>query len=66
LSTDHSSRARARIAENHRLIAVVEMYDEAALASPHSYRTTSGMQQSQVLADILLHLFNHQQCCVDG
>jgi hypothetical protein len=42
------------------------MYDEAALASPQSYRTTSGMPQSQVLADILLHLFNHQQCCVGG
>jgi uncharacterized damage-inducible protein DinB len=24
------------------------------------YRTTSGMPQSQVLSDILLHLFNHQ------
>jgi uncharacterized damage-inducible protein DinB len=51
---------RARIAEDDRLIAVVERYDEAALASLHSYKTTSGMPQSQVLSDILLHLFNHQ------
>jgi uncharacterized damage-inducible protein DinB len=51
---------RARIAEDSRLIAVVEKYDEAALANLHSYEMTSGMPQSQVLSDILLHLFNHQ------
>jgi uncharacterized damage-inducible protein DinB len=51
---------RARIVEDNRLIAVVDKYDEAALANLHSYKTTSGMPQSQVLADILLHLFNHQ------
>lgn len=51
---------RARMAEDDRLIAVVEKFDDATLAGLHSYRTTSGMPQSQVLADILLHLFNHQ------
>ena len=51
---------RARIAEDNRLIAVIDKYDEAALANLHSYKTTSGMPQSQVLSDILLHLFNHQ------
>ena len=60
LYDDRADLTRARIAEDHRLIAVVEKYDEAALASLHSYRTTTGMPQSQVLADILLHLFNHQ------
>jgi uncharacterized damage-inducible protein DinB len=32
----------------------------AALNNFHSYKTRFGMPQSQVLADILLHLFNHQ------
>ncbi len=51
---------RARIAEDNRLIAVIDKYDDTALANLHSYKTTSGMPQSKVLADILLHLFNHQ------
>jgi uncharacterized damage-inducible protein DinB len=57
---DWAALTRARIAEDNRLIAVVDTYDEAVLANLHSYKTTSGMPQSQVLADILLHLFNHQ------
>jgi uncharacterized damage-inducible protein DinB len=52
--------ARARSAEDERLITVIEKYDEAALSGLHNYRTTSGMPQSQVLGDILMHLFNHQ------
>ena len=57
---DRAELTRARIAEDNRLIGIVDKYDEAALASLHSYRTTSGMPQSQGLADILLHLSNHQ------
>jgi uncharacterized damage-inducible protein DinB len=60
LFEDRTELTRARIAENNRSIAVVNKYDEAALVDLHSYKTTSGMPQSQVLADILLHLFNHQ------
>jgi uncharacterized damage-inducible protein DinB len=60
LYEDRAALTRARIAEDNRLIAVVDKYDEAALANLHSYKTTSGMPQSQVLADILLHFFNHQ------
>ena len=59
----YESRAdltRARIAEDNRLIALVKKYDDAALAALHSYKTTSGMPHSQVLSDILMHLFNHQ------
>lgn len=41
-------------------MAVVDQYDEVTLASLHGYKISSGMLQSQVLADILLHLFNHQ------
>jgi uncharacterized damage-inducible protein DinB len=60
LYEDRLELARARIAEDERLITVIEQYDEAALRGLHSYRTTSGMPQSQVLGDILMHLFNHQ------
>ena len=52
--------ARARIAEDDRLITVIEKYDEAALRGLHSYKTSTGMPQSQVLGDTLMHLFNHQ------
>jgi uncharacterized damage-inducible protein DinB len=60
LYEDRVELARARIAEDERLITVVEKYDEAALRDLHSYKTSTGMPQSQVLGDILLHLFNHQ------
>ena len=60
LYEDRMELARARIAEDERLITVIEKYDEAALRGLHSYKTTSGMPQSQVLGDILMHLFNHQ------
>ena len=60
LYEDRMELARARIAEDDRLITVVEKYDEAALRGLHSYKTSTGMPQSQVLGDILMHLFNHQ------
>jgi uncharacterized damage-inducible protein DinB len=60
LYEDRAELTRARVAEDNRLISVVKKYDGAALSNLHSYRTTSGMPQSQNLADILLHLFNHQ------
>ena len=55
LYEDRMELARARIAEDERLITVIEKYDEAALKGMHSYKTTSGMPQSQVLGDILMH-----------
>jgi uncharacterized damage-inducible protein DinB len=48
------------MAEDARLIAMVEGCDDAALAGLVRYKTTIGRPQEQVLADILLHLFNHQ------
>jgi uncharacterized damage-inducible protein DinB len=60
LCEDLSDLTRARIAEDARLIAVVNQFDDAALSSPFCYRTTSGAPQEQILSDILLHLFNHQ------
>ena len=60
LYEDRIELTKARIAEDNRLVEVTGKYDETALSTLHSYRTTSGMPQSQVLADILLHIFNHQ------
>ena len=60
LYEDRMQLARARIAEDERLETVIEKYDESALRGLHSYKTSSGMPQSQVLGDILMHLFNHQ------
>jgi uncharacterized damage-inducible protein DinB len=57
---DRVELARARLAEDARLVAVVSGYDDVMLSRPHAYRTTSGMPQEQRLSDILLHLFNHQ------
>jgi len=42
LYEDRAELTRARIAEDNRLIAVIEKYDETVLANLHSYRTTSG------------------------
>ena len=60
LYEDRMELVRARIAQDERLITVMDRYDEAALRGLHSYKTTSGMPQSQVLGDILMLLFNHQ------
>jgi uncharacterized damage-inducible protein DinB len=60
LYEDRIELTRARAAEDLRLISVVERHDEAALGTVHTYKTTSGIQQSQILSEILLHLFNHQ------
>jgi uncharacterized damage-inducible protein DinB len=60
LYEDRAELTWARIDEDNRLMAVVDQYDEVTLANLHGYKTSSGMPQSQVLADILLHLFNHQ------
>ena len=60
LYEDRIDLARARVAEDVRLKAVVGSYDAAVLARPHAYLTTSGNPQEQRLSDILLHLFNHQ------
>jgi uncharacterized damage-inducible protein DinB len=40
---DSTELARARIAEDERLIRLIAKYDEAALRDLHSYKTTSGM-----------------------
>src|SRR5215475_14023630 len=60
LYEDRAELTRARIAEDERLIEVVGKLDDAALKDLHSYQTTSGMPNCQVLSDILMHVFNHQ------
>lgn len=60
LYEDRAALAKARCAEDARLISVVDGYDETALESRHEYKTSSGTPQEQVISDILSHLFNHQ------
>jgi uncharacterized damage-inducible protein DinB len=60
LYADRQDLARARMAEDARLIEVVAGFDAPALAAPFAYTTTTGKAQTQILSDILLHLFNHQ------
>jgi uncharacterized damage-inducible protein DinB len=60
LYEDRTELTRARIAEDKRIIRIVDSFDDTALAGLHSYKTTSGMPHSQVLSEILMHLFNHQ------
>jgi uncharacterized damage-inducible protein DinB len=49
LFEDRSELTRARIAEDARLIQVVESYDGTALANLHGYKTSSGMPQYRAI-----------------
>ncbi len=51
---------RSRIAEDARLIDLVQSYSEAGLQEVIAYRNMAGKPHSQPLREILLHLFNHQ------
>jgi uncharacterized damage-inducible protein DinB len=51
---------RARAHEDDRLIRLIGSYEENAFARLHAYQMLSGKPQEQPLADILLHVFNHQ------
>lgn len=57
---DRFDLARARLAEDARIEAVVGSYAAADLAREQAYRTTGGQPQQMRIADILQHLFNHQ------
>ncbi|MBC4015314.1 DinB family protein [Siccirubricoccus deserti] len=57
---DFAALQTARQAEDERLIGYVAALDEARLAAPLTYATTSGAAQSQPLHQALAHLFNHQ------
>jgi uncharacterized damage-inducible protein DinB len=60
LHEDRQELARARMAEDARLTAVIGGYTGADLDDIVSYQTMSGVPQQQRLQEILLHLFNHQ------
>jgi uncharacterized damage-inducible protein DinB len=60
LYDDRHDLVHARMAEDARLSDLVAGYTDTDLAKAVSYRTTPGKPYSQVLQDILLHLFNHQ------
>jgi uncharacterized damage-inducible protein DinB len=60
LFEDRAALTRARLAEDARLIALIDTYDAPTLARPIAYRTMAGKPHEQPLADLLAHLFNHQ------
>jgi uncharacterized damage-inducible protein DinB len=60
LFDDRNALARARMAEDARLIDVVGRYTEEDLRGLVAYQTMSGAPYHQELGQILLHLFNHQ------
>lgn len=60
LYEDRIELARARLAEDARIIEVVNGYDDNMLSKRVTYRTTAGVAMEQQLSDILLHFFNHQ------
>ena len=60
LFDDRNALARARMAEDARLIDVVGRYTEDDLRGLVAYQTMSGVPYRQELGQILLHLFNHQ------
>src|SRR5215471_14757947 len=60
LFEDRDALARARIAEDERLIRFVGQYREDDLREELAYQTMSGVPQRQQLGHILMHLFNHQ------
>jgi uncharacterized damage-inducible protein DinB len=60
LFDDRNALARARMAEDARLIDVVGRYSEDDLRGLVAYQNMSGVPYRQELGQILLHLFNHQ------
>jgi uncharacterized damage-inducible protein DinB len=60
LYEDRDALARARMAEDARLIEIVGRTREDDLRAVVSYQTMSGVPFRQEFGQILLHLFNHQ------
>lgn len=60
LFADRKALAKARIAEDSRLIDFVSACWDDRLDRPVRYRTMSGDPHEQKLGDVLLHVFNHQ------
>jgi uncharacterized damage-inducible protein DinB len=57
---DRKELAEARVAEDKRIIDVVEGYQDADFIKMIKYANTSGKQFEAPLSDLLMHVFNHQ------
>jgi uncharacterized damage-inducible protein DinB len=57
---DRKELAEARVAEDKRIIDVVEEYQDADLTKMIKYANTSGKHFEAPLSDLLMHVFNHQ------
>jgi len=60
LHDDRRDLARARLAEDRRLLTVIGGYADADFGRVLNFHTTTGVPQSQPIGEILLHMFNHQ------
>ncbi|PZA10898.1 damage-inducible protein DinB [Rhodopseudomonas palustris] len=60
LFDDLRELARARAAEDERIVRMIDGHDAAAFAEVVDYSNTSGKSFSQPRAAILSHFFNHQ------
>ncbi len=60
LYEDFGTLRAARRAEDTRLIAVVDHFEDADWGRMLHYRNTSGAPQETVIHEVLAHLFNHQ------
>ena len=60
LYDDLASLRVARQAEDARIIAAIDAFDEAALAKPLIYHSMKGDRYEQPMAEILAHFQNHQ------
>ena len=60
LFPDLTTLARAREAEDTRIISYIAGLSDAALAGTVEYANMGGDRFEQLLAEVLVHLFNHQ------
>lgn len=60
LYDDFASLRQARVAEDERIIRIVEGLDAERLAGTIAYHSMTGGSFKQPLAQVLAHLFNHQ------
>lgn len=60
LYEDRSELARARAAEDDRIVRYIASLDDATISGTLRYANSSGKQYEQSRGSILAHLFNHQ------
>jgi uncharacterized damage-inducible protein DinB len=57
---DLQSLRSARELEDERIVQAIARFDESDFSGNWEYKTLTGTPQSQPLAEILSHIFNHQ------